>query len=167
MRFRVAIVAGLLLLAGMPVQAVPQKAAKRYGLDLDLEAYPQKTPQEALASVVKAIEGKHIDYLLAHLADPAFVDKKVKLFEMQIDPKVKKEGRETLAFQRLVKITTEHYQEDPARLKELYRFADTKAKKVQWKETEKAAVALLEDLPTRRVFMKKLGDRWYMEDRDK
>src|SRR5947209_5976667 len=50
------------------------KLGKRYGLDVNPGFYPQKTPQEALLSIAKAIESRRLDYLLAHLADPRFVD---------------------------------------------------------------------------------------------
>jgi hypothetical protein len=54
-----------------------RKLDKRYGLAADLKAYPQGTPKEALASALKAIEKKRVDYLVAHLADPAFIDDRV------------------------------------------------------------------------------------------
>ena len=37
----------------------------RYGIALDLKSYPQATAKEALASVIKAVEDKHLDYLVA------------------------------------------------------------------------------------------------------
>ena len=55
-----------------------KKLAKRYGVVADLKAYPQGSPKEALASALKAIDKKRIDYLVAHLADPDFVDDRVK-----------------------------------------------------------------------------------------
>src|SRR4051812_27224591 len=39
----------------------------RYKVELDLDNYPQKTAKEALESVVKAIDAKQIDYLVAQL----------------------------------------------------------------------------------------------------
>ena len=52
--------------------------AKRFGVEPDLKTFPQATPKETLASVLKAIEGKRADYIVAHLADPEFVDRRVK-----------------------------------------------------------------------------------------
>src|SRR5262245_58860448 len=52
--------------------------SNRYGIELNLRSYPQATPKETLASILKAIEQKRFDYLLAHLADPTFVDDRVK-----------------------------------------------------------------------------------------
>ena len=45
---------------------------------LDLKTYPQATAKEALASVLKAVEAKRIDYLVAQLADPAYIDDRVQ-----------------------------------------------------------------------------------------
>jgi hypothetical protein len=63
--------AALLLLLIVP-------AAERYGVAEDATKYPQSTPKEALASVLKAIEAKDFRYLMAQLAEPAFVDDRVK-----------------------------------------------------------------------------------------
>src|SRR6202040_2264284 len=75
----------------------PDKLAKRYTYDVDEEKYAQKTPPEALQSVVKAIAGKRLDYLLAHLADPEYVDAKVAKYKKLIE-KGKEEGKTLLAF---------------------------------------------------------------------
>ena len=66
---------GSALVAQQPKQALP---AKRYGIELDLPKFPEATPKEALASVLKAIELRKVDYLLAQLADPEYVDRRVK-----------------------------------------------------------------------------------------
>jgi hypothetical protein len=65
-------------------------AADRYGVAEDAKGYPQTTPKEALASVLKAIDAKDFHYLVAHLADPSFVDDRVKRvyagrFDEQVD----------------------------------------------------------------------------------
>ena len=75
MRIDRALLLGLLILA-LPAQAA--RAAPRYGIDADLKSYPQGTPKEALASVLKAIDGKRFDYLVAQLADPTFIDDRIK-----------------------------------------------------------------------------------------
>src|SRR5437868_6335757 len=51
---------------------------RRYGVILNQQSYPQADYKQALASVMKAIDRQRIDYLLAHLADPDFVDERVK-----------------------------------------------------------------------------------------
>ncbi len=51
---------------------------ERYGQNVDLKLYPQSTPQEAIQSVVKAMESADIAYMLAHLVSPTEVDRKLK-----------------------------------------------------------------------------------------
>ena len=79
----------------------------RYNLKPDLAAYPQDAPKTALASVLKAADAGKFDYLVAQLADPSFIDARVKeLFGGDFAEQVK----DTRA--RL----------DPATIKELHRF---------------------------------------------
>src|SRR5262245_61113248 len=66
-----------LVLLLCPLAAIAQDTA-RYGISLDVKTYPQATAKEALASVLKAIDARKIDYLVAQLADPSFVDDRVK-----------------------------------------------------------------------------------------
>src|SRR4051812_8174040 len=55
-----------------------KKIPPRFGVEVDFDRFPQATPKEALRSVLKAIEARKFDYLLAQLAEPTFVDKRVK-----------------------------------------------------------------------------------------
>ena len=48
----------------------------RYGIRSDTKLYPQSTPRESLASVVKAIQSDDVAYLLAQLVWPTEVDQK-------------------------------------------------------------------------------------------
>jgi hypothetical protein len=121
-------------------------AAERYGVAPDLKAYPQATPKEALASALKAAESGRFDYLAAQLADPVWVDERVKRlyggrFEGQVE--------DTRA--RL----------DPFSLKLLRRFLS----EGDWNEQGERASARLKDVPDRRVYLRRLGDRWYLEHR--
>jgi C-terminal processing protease CtpA/Prc len=54
-----------------------KKFDKRYGFIEDAKSYPQKTPTETLQSIIKAIIDERTDYMMAHLADPEYVDGKV------------------------------------------------------------------------------------------
>jgi len=61
----------------------------------------------ALASVLKAINGNHIDYLVAHLAEPVFVDTRVqKVYNGKFDD--------------LVRDTDQKLKNDPAEIKRLH-----------------------------------------------
>src|SRR5437899_2617916 len=123
---------------------------RRYGVLLNQQNYPQEDPKQALASVVKAIDRQRIDYLLAHLADPDFVDERVK---------------EVYGgnFDELVKETTSKLKDNPAEAKLLERFL----KEGEWDVKENTATARLKDVKDRQVFMKKAGKNWYLENRQK
>src|SRR5947209_6579591 len=69
--------AGLVLVASVAALAA-DAPAKRFGVEANLESFPQAKPKETLTSVLKAIDLKRPDYVLAHLADPKFVDQRVK-----------------------------------------------------------------------------------------
>src|SRR5258708_5962270 len=103
MRCITAILLGLTLAAtvGLPQGDKKGKEAIRFGVLHDPDAYPQSEPKEALASVVKAVNLKQFDYLLAHLADPKFVDARVEELKKQTSPDAKEEARAFLAFQKL------------------------------------------------------------------
>ena len=145
----------------------PAKAPKatlnlRFGLDVNLIRYPQKTPQEAVQSAVKAIFDQRFDYLLAHIADPTYVDAKVEKYRLAL-PGKKEAATTRLAFQQLVKETTVFFFEDAERIAELGLFG----KEAEWKIDEDSAVGSLKKLPGRQVFLSRMEDRWFLENRQK
>src|SRR4051812_35113068 len=82
--------ATLLTLALAAFGLAQQDKAERYGVAVDAKAYPQATPKEALKSVLAAAEAKKMDYVVAQLADPTFIDERVKKvyggkFEEQVE----------------------------------------------------------------------------------
>jgi hypothetical protein len=122
--------------------------ATRYGIAPDLQSYPQGTPQEGLASVLKAVGAGRFDYLVAQLADPAFVDDRVKRvyggrFEQQVE-----DTRVRL---------------DPLAVKLLGRFL----KEGTWTVTKTEARADLEDVPDRAVYLRRRDGRWFLEHRNR
>jgi hypothetical protein len=135
---------GVLFLMLLP--SMTRADAPRYGIAPDPKAYPQATPQQALASVLKAVEARRFDYLAAQLADPSFVDDRVKrLFG----------GR----FEQQVEETANQFSPVAARL--LGRFL----KDGEWSVGKDAANVVLKDLKDRAVFFCKIGGRWYLENR--
>lgn len=115
----------------------------RYGVRPDGKAYPQTTAKEALASALKAIDDKRFDYLTAQLADPTFVDDRVKrVYAGKFDEQV----QDTQA--RL----------DPATVKLLRRFA----KDGTWTVGKTTAIVGLEAVPERVVRLVKKGELWYL-----
>ena len=120
----------------------------RYGVQADLVTYPQKTPQEALNSVLKAAEAQRFDYLAAQLADPAFIDERVQRlyggrFAEQVD-----DTRNSL---------------NAAALALLQRFV----KEGMWQVEKDTATATLKNVTTRIVAFRLIDGRWYMEHRSK
>src|ERR1051326_8829805 len=67
-------------LAAVLLVALPAWAQKKpeppphFGVVAETEFNPQDSPKQTLASIAKALERKRMDYLLAHLVDPAFTD---------------------------------------------------------------------------------------------
>jgi hypothetical protein len=164
MRRAVGVVFGVgMLIGGWGAAEAQEKLIIRYGVPATYDKYPQDNPKGALASVVKAIELGQIDYLVAHLADPGFVDKRVGEFRSQVTEDLKEDAKTLLAFDRLVKETTEHFKADPAAVKELQQFA----RSGEWTVQNDAAEAKVASVPTRHVFMKKSQQLWYLEDRQK
>jgi hypothetical protein len=119
----------------------------RYDIAPDLKTYPQGTAKEAVASVLKAVEAKRVDYVVAQLADPAFVDDRIKRlyggrFEQQVE--------DTRA--RL----------DPLTIKQLQRFL----KDGDWQQDKDRVTVRLKD-DKRCLYFKKGSGRWFMEHASK
>jgi hypothetical protein len=133
---------------------------KRYGFEVNLNYYPQKTPQETLLSIAKSFENKRVDYLLAQLADPRFVDETIADYKnnmRQGDDKAKV----FLAFDRLVGETTQYLLADPTLLRDLRRFGQ----EADWETNDKQAIGTLKTIQGRKVFLRKLADRWFLENK--
>jgi hypothetical protein len=131
-----------LVLLACSTAALSQDAA-RHGVAPDAKAYPQATAKDALASALKAIDAKRFDYLVAQLADPDFVDDRVKrVYAGKFDEQV--QDTQT----RL----------DPATVKQLRRFAKDGA----WTVGKTTAVVGLDDVKERVVRLVKKGDRWFL-----
>jgi hypothetical protein len=126
----------------------PREAPRRYDIRADLENYPQTTARDTLASVIKAIDQKRIDYALAQLADPEFVDKRVRDYG----------GR----FEEVVREAKAKLVDDPATSRQLKRYL----RDGEWKDEETEASVGLKD-GTERVFFRKIENRWYIENRKK
>lgn len=133
------------VLSVRPAGVLADELVQRYGVTADYKTYPQSTPKETLASLVKAVADKHIDYALAHLADPHWVEERVKNLGGKFEELVK-ECRETKL--------------DPGEVKQLRRFLQDG----EWKVEEKTAEVHLKEVPDRSVRFYKVGDRWFMEN---
>jgi hypothetical protein len=128
--------------------AADDAKAVRYGIAPDPAAFPQKTPQETLASVVKAIDGKRFDYLAAQLADPVFIDQRVHRlyagrFADQVDDLRTRMDDPTLVLLR-------RYLKDGT-----------------WEINKESATVTLKDVADRLVAFRLIGSRWFIEHRSR
>jgi hypothetical protein len=126
----------------------PSPGGTRYGIGPDLKAYPQASAQETLTSVLKAIDAGRFDYLVAQLADPAWVDDRVgRLYGGQLAEQVE----DTRA--RL----------DAATVKLLRRFQGAELYDI----ARDHRGLRLNDVGDRGVFFVRKAERWYLENRTK
>ena len=61
-----------------PLTAQAVKESGRFGIALDEASFPQNSPENLRKSLLKALNSDKIEYMLAHLADPSFIDKNVR-----------------------------------------------------------------------------------------
>jgi hypothetical protein len=151
MRLVLTVVAGVACTAAVVAagDAKPPAPEKRYGVEADLTAYPQATPKEALASVVKAVEDRRLDYLVAQLTDPDFVDRRVK-----------DTGGD---FAGLVKEATARLVDDPGPARQLQRLLKDGA----WDAKDDRASVHVKDVRDRWCYFRKADGRWFLENRYK
>jgi len=142
---RMGVLFAYLGVAILPGTVCADEVVQRYGINADYKTYPQAAPKETLVSLLKAVEDKRIDYALAHLADPHWVEKRVKELGGKFEDLVK-ECRETKL--------------DPASMKQLRRLLQ----EGEWKIEEKTAEVTLKDVTDRSVRFFKVDDRWFMEN---
>jgi hypothetical protein len=167
----------------------------RFGVPVRLKTFPQNTAKDALRSAVEAAEKNEYAYLLAHLMDPQFVDGRLADRAKQLEPGIEVElarlrefqkrnpggiapearvpddptlframaAREarTRAFRQLVRDVQDKLTDDPQVLKDLRRFLREGAVADQ----PGGARVGLTDVKDRAVFLKQVGDRWFVENR--
>lgn len=184
------------LLAAWPAAAQEPAGAipPRYGLIAAPEAYPQRTPREALLSAARAIERGKVDYLVAHVIDPKFVDARVaaraRLIEDDVEKQLRAErdaqranpprtgaipvepagfaalvqerARER-AFREVVRDVRDTLAENPDHVRDFRRFARDGV----FVDAGDTSSASLRGAVDRQVFFRKVGDRWFVEDRQK
>ena len=150
MRIAVVFLVGISVFVSAAWAQQAKQPPARYGIEADLDNYPQAEPKAALESVLKAIDKKKIDYLLAQLGDPQWVDNRVQ----------KVYGGK---FEEMVKETTTKLAADPTEIQELRRFL----REGTWTENDAEARATLKDIPDHQVVLRKIEGRWYLEDQKK
>jgi len=146
MRQLTAFAAGLVILSAAPAQEKKSAPLPRYGVAPDLDTYPQASAKQAVGSILKSLDRKRIDYLVAHLAEPGFVDEKVKA--------------QLGNFDEVVREVTDHFNDDPKRTDEFRRFL----KEGTLEESGTTAKVTLKDVPTRHITLRQIEGRWFMNN---
>jgi hypothetical protein len=154
-----ALVLGLIGAGSATLAQDAQKKDRRFGYDVDEVTFAQKTPAETMASITKALDRKRVDYLLAQMADPNYVDYWVERYKADFSDK-KEVARRLRAFDRLVRETTDYFNNDPLIVRELRVFA----KGAKWEEKDDVAIGTVDSVPGRKVFLKKIGERWFLKN---
>ncbi len=120
------------------------KPGARYGVEPDLTTYPQDSAKATLDSVIKSADAGKFDYLVAQLADPSFMDARVK---SRFDGRFAEQVQDTRA--RL----------DPPALKELLPFLNDGEGTINKSE----ASMRLKDVSDHVAFFRDIDGRWFLE----
>src|SRR5262245_24535391 len=149
MRVMAIVLSGCFLFVGLSAKAQQKepKVPARYKIEAQPNHYPQATPKETLASVLRAIEEQRFGYLFAHLLDPTFVDEFVQ--------------RSNGDFEEVVKQGMAKMREDPSVVADLKKILQNG----EWEEGGDIASARHRDIRGKSVFLKKIDKRWFLENR--
>ena len=180
MRPLIAALASLALAGAAAGQPDPVPA--RFDVFHNPDAYPQDTPQRALTSVLDAMGRDRYDYVVAHLLDPGFVDARLLATQAYFERAASDQLAGTLAaaslrgaaletrvrtlglrlnVQDLTNRIRHKLADEPDHLRDLRRFA----RDGQFQAAGETATATLPDVKDRALYFKKVGDRWFLENR--
>src|SRR5262245_58153504 len=137
---RAAVVVGVfvVLVGAAAAQEKDEQPAKRFGVEADLDGYPQTTPKDALRSAIRAVDNGGLACRVAHLADPAGAAGRV---------------RDLGAFDRLLQVVRDNFANNPEELKQLRRFCA----EGEVEERGEAAAFKHKDIKARQIFLRKVG----------
>jgi hypothetical protein len=161
----------------------PKEPPIRFGLRQSPELYPQDTPKNALYSVLRAMDKDRYDYLLAHLLEPGYVTEQLAIsypvFEKRSRSQVEDEqlarkgfDREFIVnrirdqatqanFENLVQRIRAKLDNDPESGRDLRKMY----KEGSFEDGGATSVAKLKDVKDRALYFKRVGDRWYIENK--
>ena len=173
----------------------PPAAVPRYGVPPNLDAYPQATPKDALASAVRAAERGRYEYLAAHLIDPRVIDARVADRARALEAAADRDLRAARQAQRdnpVAVAREERIPDDPARFAEAVRaeaarrafrlvVRDMSATLTEnpdhlrqlqrylragaFVDAGEASSVTLPDVKGQGVFLRRADGRWFIEDR--
>jgi hypothetical protein len=174
---------------------IPKDPDPRFGVIAKMKVYPQTTAKKALASAIEAIEKTETAYLIAHLLDPGFVElrlnERAKQFEAPVEvelsrlrdyqirnpDKVQPEDRLPIdkakfraliversrerAFRQLIRDLEEKVLSDPQSMRDMKKLL----KEGKFEDIETGAKVTHMDVKDRALYFRKIGDRWFLENR--
>lgn len=180
MRPMCAVVLGLAFWGTAPAQEFLKVVPPRFDVLHNPDLYPQRTPKEALISVLGAIDRGRFDYLAAHLADPAGIDARLRTtqeyFERVAAEQIARSGRGLAGRELLERITSIGTRlnvrnlTDEMRLKaaeDREAVADMKRflRDASFEEAGETATARRKDTADRAAYFKLIDGRWFLENR--
>lgn len=176
-------------------QNLELKVAPRYGVMINTRTFTQQSPQETLASTIRAIEENRFDVLVAHLIDEKVTETKAneqarvqendaetdlcKLRERQKDNPlgVKPEEKlpyEPMAFSVFVKAeakdrgfkaTIEDVRKKFVADSNIVKEMKRYLREGEFVVNNEAAKVTLKDVKGRGIYFTKVNNRWFIEDR--
>lgn len=177
---RMPLILGWLLVTSTVLPAADPK--QLFGIFLNSDLYPQKTPKDALESAIGAIERDRIEYLIAHLLDPTLVADRMQgmtpYFEKIASEQISSTGQGMnlrgaelqtrvrdraveLNFKAFSALVREKLKDEPANLKEMKLFLSDGVftdDGTNGKVTHKG-------FKDKALYFKKVGERWFIENR--
>jgi hypothetical protein len=160
----------LLIGGGLGLAQEKVEPPPRFGVPAESELYPQTSPKTTMISIGKAFERNRIDYLLAHLIDPAFVDEKVAQFYRIKFGKSPDQDRDNRNFDRrikeafddFIKEVNKHMADEPRQTGYLTKLL----KEGMIEEGGTSAKVTHKDIPNFAIAMRQIEGRWYMLNDD-
>lgn len=178
-----------------PPPIIPKEPPPRFGVISKSKTYPQMSAKRALESTLEAIDNGEFTYLTAHLLDPAFVDARVIDRARQFEAIAEREltvlrdlqqantdrfapedrlpldrakfqalviarSRER-AFAQLARDMDEKLRDDPQALRDLRKIL----RDGTFTDEATGARAVHPTVKERALYFKKIGDRWFLENR--
>ncbi|MBN2022813.1 MAG: hypothetical protein JW809_08450 [Pirellulales bacterium] len=120
----------------------PVSMMHRYGIEVNLDRFPQSDPQTTIRSVIKATKAGQVEYMLAHLISPSQVDDKLH--------------GDAEAMRKLAAKAT------PEKSAKMVAALSRQLTEGTWTIEEERAWSRVEGLPT--LSLEKIGDHWYMHN---
>jgi hypothetical protein len=178
-----------------PDYVAPKAPEPRYGVKPRLKQYPQDSPKVVLKAALAALDAGDYQYLVAQLLDPKFVDdgvtERAKLFEPGVLAELAQlrdfqranpakftpderipldaQGFATLvantardrAFKVLLRDVQQRLTDDPQSVREMRRML----RDGSFADADPAASVTHPDVKGRALYFRKVGDRWFLENR--